>query len=112
VFAPISLWKSGVIGEVERYFVNALADEGGTFVERLHYQMAPSGAWAKQLLSEMLWLMLLCPSNIGAARKREDVSLVWGWSGNDVPESEWLNDDVLGGIGNAGQGFNHNRDCV
>lgn len=109
VFTEKPLWRTEIIAEVERFFVNALSDAEGTFLEKLQTQMAPSGNAAKELLSEMLWFMLLCPSNITPNKKREDILLVWSWSGSPLPNSEWLTDEVLRGIGSGGQGFNQNR---
>jgi hypothetical protein len=62
-------------------------------------------------MSEMTWLMLLCPSNILGPKKRADVSMVWGWSGESIPRSAsaYLTDEVLSGIGSAGPGFNNHR---
>jgi 5-methylcytosine-specific restriction protein B len=59
----------------------------------------------------MLWLLLLCPSNTGPAKKRSTVEEVWRWSGEELPSAAGtcLADHVLGGIGSAGPGFNNHR---
>jgi 5-methylcytosine-specific restriction enzyme B len=109
VLSDASLWSLDNLGAIEQYFVNALIDEEGTFLEKLQNQMAPAPPTAKQLLAEMLWFMLLCPSSISPQTKREHVQLVWSWSGQQLGTSQWLRDDTLSGVGSAGQGFNQNR---
>ena len=53
-------------------------------------------------MAELLWVLLLFPSNIGALKKRETVREVWAWSNEALPESQpMLADDVLDGIGTA-----------
>jgi 5-methylcytosine-specific restriction enzyme B len=86
-------------------------DEGeGTFHEKLQQQLAPAGAEAIQLAAELMWLLYLCPRTIKAPRKRHTLQTIWGWSGEVFPaESYYLSDEVLGGIGSAGPGFNQNQ---
>ena len=58
-------------------------------------------------MAEFLWLLLLFPSNIGAASKRDTVREVWSWSGDDLlAEHPLLSDPVLGGLGSAGTAYN------
>ena len=50
---------------------------------------------------------LLFPSNIGAAKKRENVLEIWSWSGEDLNAAHpLLADGVLEGIGSAGTAYN------
>ena len=52
----------------------------------------------------------LCPSNIGADKKREGIQTIWDWSGSELDlVHPLLGDDVLGGIGSGGTGYNTNR---
>ncbi len=54
--------------------------------------------------------MLLCPSNIGIANKRETVETIWSWSDESFDRhSRWLSDAVLTGAGSAGTAFNTQR---
>ena len=86
-------------------------DEGeGNFITKFEHQLEGRPHQAKQLAAEMMWFMLLCPSNIGADNKRETFSTIWEWSGAEVPSSSpWLSDEVLRGIGSAGTAFNTHR---
>ncbi|SET87865.1 5-methylcytosine-specific restriction enzyme B [Oceanicella actignis] len=61
-------------------------------------------------MAESLWLTLLFPSNVGAAKKRENVLEIWSWSGEDLNATHpLLADGVLGGIGSAGTAYNTHR---
>ncbi|MDP3842657.1 MAG: AAA family ATPase [Oxalobacteraceae bacterium] len=74
-------------------------------------QLAPADPAVKQLAAEMNWLMLLCPSNTLAPKKREIVNEIWRWSKESMPDSaaDMLSDEVLRGIGSGGPGFNNYR---
>jgi 5-methylcytosine-specific restriction protein B len=37
------------------------------------------------------------------------VETIWSWSGERLPETEWVSEGVLTGIGSAGPGFNQNQ---
>lgn len=80
------------------------------FYEKLWVQLGPTTSGVVQLVAEMLWLMFLCPCNIGKLKKRESIESIWECSGKTFPEgSEWIRDDVLSGVGSTGIGFNANR---
>ena len=105
-----SLWKMETLQSLETYFINQPDEGEGNFFEKLQTQLQPTGPEVKQLAAEILWVMLLCPSNIKETKKREGIQTIWSWSENLFPEdSPWLNDDVLAGIGSAGTGYNTNR---
>jgi 5-methylcytosine-specific restriction protein B len=44
----------------------------------------------KQLAAEMLWILLLFPSNISGKKKRETVLEIWSWSGKPLDNQHWL----------------------
>src|SRR5690606_3857850 len=63
-----------------------------------------------QLMAECLWLLLLFPSNVSAAKKRENVLEIWSWSNEELDASHPLiADAVLEGIGSAGTAYNTPR---
>jgi 5-methylcytosine-specific restriction protein B len=65
---------------------------------------------AQQLTAEMLWALLLFPSNMRAKTKRQQVRDIWGLSGRQLPSDlPLLGDEVLAGIGSGGPGFNNYR---
>lgn len=110
VLSENSLWQLPHLEALEKYFI-AQPDEGeGSFLEKLKEQLKSTAGDVKKLAAEMLWLMFLCPSNIGPTSKREVIGQVWSWSGDQVPaESPWLSDEVLRGVGSSGTSFNTNR---
>ncbi len=110
VIARGAIWTLSNLETLEQHFVNQSVEGGRDFFEKLEIQLDPVEPRVKQLAAEMLWFMLLCPSNIRQSKKRENIKRIWGWSGETFPEdSEWITDDVLGGAGSAGISFNTNR---
>lgn len=110
VFSDQPIWRLEHIRSLETYFSNNLDTGEGDFFDKLEVQLATCAPEVKQLAAEMLWLMLLCPSNIGAAKKRESVLRVWAWSGSTLAvDHELLSDQVLVGVGSGGTSFNTNR---
>jgi 5-methylcytosine-specific restriction enzyme B len=110
VFSERALWRSEHLEAIERHYVNAIDETDRTFLEKLKEQLAPTTPETKELVAEMLWVMLLCPSNITAEKKQEDVTLVWSWSGQALAEDlPWLSNETLKGVGSTGQSFSYNR---
>ena len=110
VFGEKSLWKMEHFESLNQYFANQLDDGAGNFFEKLSNQLAPTVPEVKQLAAEILWVMFLCPSNIGKEKKREGILTIWGWSEEPLPEnSRWLSDAILAGIGSGGVSYNTNR---
>jgi 5-methylcytosine-specific restriction protein B len=110
VFSERALWRLEYLEAIEQYYVNKIDETDRTFLEKLKEQLTPTAPETNELVAEMLWVMLLCPSNIRAEKKREDVNLVWSWSGQELPgDLPWLSNQTLEGIGSAGQSFSFNR---
>jgi 5-methylcytosine-specific restriction enzyme B len=106
VFSIASLWTMNNLGEVKKYFVNQQDEGEGNFQEKLKVQLEAASSATKQLVSEMMWLMLLCPDNIGFNAKLDAIRPVWDWSGQPFPEdSRWTKPDVLNGIGSGGVSY-------
>jgi MoxR-like ATPase len=111
VFGDKPLWTQAGIAALNTYFVENPDPNGRNFIEKLREQLAPTEPEVKQLAAEMMWAMLLCPSNTSAARKREIINAIWRWS-DETPLSAatpYLSDDVLAGIGSGGPGYNNHR---
>ena len=77
------------------------------FLDKLKSLLSESGKpEISQLAAEIYWFMLLCPRDRSESAKRELVKDIWKISERPFPEdSEWLKDDILGGIGRGGIGF-------
>lgn len=109
VFNQEILWSSKHIAALDKYFVNNLDLGEGDFFEKLEAQLKPVDKGTKQLAAEMLWVMLLCPSNIGSAKKRESIERIWSWSGETLESNHsLLVNSILNGVGSSGTSFNTN----
>lgn len=109
-FSDDAVWTSPHIDALNQYFVNNLDEGEGDFFSKLEAQIAPTTPEVKQLAAEMMWIMLLCPSNIGPDKKRESVKRIWEWSAKPFQAGDELfGDEVLSGIGSAGTSYNTNR---
>ncbi len=110
IFSDKNLWTPENITALDAYFVNNLDEGEGDFFDKLETQIAPTAPEVKMLAAEMLWFMLLCPSNIGAEKKRESIERIWAWSGEGFdPDPTLYSDEILSGIGSSGTSFNTNR---
>jgi 5-methylcytosine-specific restriction enzyme B len=73
---------------------------------KLKRQLAKASPQAQQLCAEILWVMNLFPSNIGAEAKQVAIRDAWSWSGQELrPDHPMLNRELLSGLGSAGPGF-------
>jgi hypothetical protein len=110
MFSSEPLWTGEVIQELRAAFVDNPDTGDASFAEKLKKQLATTSASAGRLMAEMLWAVLAFPSNIKADTKRSQVSSVWSWSNEELPASHaMLRDEVLEGVGSAGQGYNNHR---
>ena len=110
VFTEKRLWTPQSLAALDQFYVRRPDEGDGTFHEKLQQQLSPAGVEPIQLASELMWLLYLCPRTIKAPRKRHTLQTIWGWSGEVFPaDSANLSDEVLGGIGSAGPGFNQNQ---
>jgi len=110
VFSESKLWTKENVALLDKYFVNNLDEGEGDFFDKLERQLEETVSDVKKLAAEMLWLMLICPSNIGAETKRAGISRIWGWSGDSLDEKHPLvSNKVLNGIGSSGTSFNTSR---
>ena len=101
------LWTASHIDELVEAFVrNPIDTPGISFLEKLKQQLSTCAPEVKQLMAEVLYVLTLFQSNMRPATKRELVSTVWSWSGTALPaDHPFLEDGVLGGIGNPGVAF-------
>ncbi|HFS0969406.1 TPA: AAA family ATPase [Pseudomonas aeruginosa] len=110
LFAVGPRWTSDLLGELQQRFVESPDESAAIFLEKLKGQLAAASPEAIQLMAEVLWVVMLFQSNVKPTKKRENIKQVWSWSGSDFPANHPLiADDVLEGLGSAGQGFNRYR---
>lgn len=105
-----NLWTTDLLGELDQRFVKNLDAGKGDFLSKLKVQLSEGSPDCRRLMAESLWLTLLFPSNVGAAKKRENVLEIWSWSGEELNATHpLLADGVLEGIGSAGTAYNTHR---
>lgn len=110
VFSTNPLWTSSLVAEVASAFVDHPDFGGDDFMTKLKRQMRSASHSAQWLMAEMLWSLLLFPSNMKARTKRRQVCDIWALSGQTQAENHpLLRDQVLVGIGSGGPGFNNYR---
>lgn len=106
VFNRGEVWTQANLEVLKEHYVDQLDQGQGNFLEKLKSQLEPTAPVVKMLAAEMIWLMYLCPGNIGVPKKKGDIKQIWEWANDPVPvDSEWLTDDALNGIGSGGPGF-------
>lgn len=106
IFDEESLWTTENLAQLDLYFVRNLDEGDGGFYEKLDKQLAPADPAARKLMAELLWVLYLFPSNLGAKSKRDGVVRVWQLSGDALDaEHPMLADGVLAGIGSGGMAF-------
>jgi hypothetical protein len=108
LFGATPLWTPELVEEVFHAFVEHPDTGPDDFITKLKRQMAPASPSAQCLVAEMLWALLLFPSNIKANTKLKQIRVIWAMSGRP-PQSEMNDDPVLSGIGSGGTGFNAHR---
>lgn len=110
ILSSNSLWTEKAVQDVRYAFVDHPDTGPDDFMTKLKKQMAPASSQAQQLMAEMLWALLLFPSNMKPNTKRQQIRDLWELSGHTLPTAgEILSDDVLKGIGSGGPGFNNYR---
>lgn len=105
-----SLWKLPLIEELRSAFVDQPDEGDDDFMTKLRGQMKAASPAGRQLMAEMMWALLLFPSNIGPEKKRQHVQEIWSWSDELLPPNNpMLESLVLKGVGSAGTAYNNLR---
>jgi hypothetical protein len=103
-------WTTSYVTVLIEAFVERPDPGDDDFMTKLKGQMKGASPPVQQLMAEMLWALLLFPSNMKPRTKYQQVREVWALSGQQLPGNHPLLDDkVLAGIGSGGPGFNTYR---
>jgi len=81
MFCPEHLWTAALADEVHHAFVGHPDFGPDGFVTKLNGQMKVASQPAQRLMAEILWALLLFPSNLKARTKRQQVRDMWALSG-------------------------------
>lgn len=106
-----SLWTAEHFAELQRTYVQNLDEGEGKFFEKLKVQLSDATADAHCLMSELIWLLYAFQrGDVSPPTKDRKVRDVWSWSGQDLQQDvAALTEQVLHGVGRAGQGYNNNK---
>jgi 5-methylcytosine-specific restriction protein B len=108
IFGYDRLWSIENLEQLHKFYVENLDLGEGTFYVKLNEQLKNATENAKLLAAELIWLILLFPSNIGLNKKRDHISLVLSWAGKAIDTNNpAFSDSVLIGIGSGGPGINY-----
>lgn len=105
-----NLWTAENADRLQSGFVERPDSGSDDFMTKLERQLSDTGPQAQQLMAEMMWALLLFPSNIGEEVKRVHVQRIWSWSGESMRGTHvMLADSVLCGVGSSGTAYNNLR---
>ncbi len=99
------LWGGPVFKELRSAIRTEARDPDLSFLERLRVQLQEAPPEAIRLAAEMLLVMHLLPTNVGAKRKREEILAVWSWSGETVSLPGVVSAALENPIANPGQAY-------
>jgi hypothetical protein len=107
IFSSTSLWTLQNLQQLHSLFVDNPILGKQKFYDKLHIQIANGSSDVKKLAAEALWVLFLIVSEtvLGADTKRERITNLWNLSGENLPSSPNLHDDVLRGLANPGIAF-------
>lgn len=104
-----TLWTAEHTAELMKHFVESPDTSKRSFEAKLEDQLGRVSPGARQLCAEMIWVMMLFPSNIKQNTKTALVRKVWGWSGVPLTDPRGALGSLAAGIGSGGPGYNNYR---
>jgi 5-methylcytosine-specific restriction enzyme B len=103
IFTEKPLWAAPLVDEVYHAFADHPDLGADDFMTKLKGQIGAASHTAQQLAAEMLWVLLLFPTNMKASSKRRQIAELWAMAGQGLPDSHpMMLDAVLFGIGSGG----------
>ena len=105
LFSGETLWSLHNVRELKRYFIeNPIEGADRTFIDKLKEQLNSAPVEVIRLTAEVVWFLQLFPNSsaIKPQTKRTQIKEVWEWSGSNLPESPYLSDRTLMGVGKPG----------
>ncbi len=112
LFGDENLWTLDNVQELRRRVIeNPMEGTGLSFIDKLKEQLKSASPQIKQLAAEVLWFLYLFPLGIGPytsvrpETKRKNIKQVWKWSGFGLPNSNYLTEQTLRGVGNPGPAY-------
>jgi MoxR-like ATPase len=114
IFTGEPIWTATYVQELVTHFVQQPDTGEGGFLDKFRQQLATASQSARKLAAEMLWVMMLFPSNITRSHKTNLVAAVWEWSGEPFDREHPLVEQGFtnafgSGIGSGGMSYNSRR---
>src|SRR5690606_7233428 len=109
LFGDDSIWTAANLEEFTRAFIDHPDEGDDNFQTKLLNQLKDCSQPAKLLTAELMWVLLLFPTNINTETKRQQLLELTTWAGQPLTEHPLLTDSVLAGIGSAGTAYNAQR---
>ena len=113
LFDDESLWTLENIRDLKGQFQgNPIDGADRTFFDKLREQLEGAPGEVVRLAAEVVWLLVLFPISRSTRpdTKREQIREVWGWSGTELPDTSFLADEALMGVGHPGTAYLARRD--
>lgn len=106
-----ALWTLDNLRDLHQRFTDNPLEGARDFIDKLQEQLDGAPGPVVRLAAEALWFLFLFPSQrlMKAETKRDLIGRVWGWSGALVPDSVFLDDAHLHGVGHPGTAYNTHR---
>ena len=107
VLSDQALWTLPNLSDLLQRYAGHPIEGKRDFLDKLQEQLGGAPADTMQLAAEVLWFLHLFPSSrtVLASTKREQILKVWSWSGAPAPDSRFLDDAHLHGVGNPGTAY-------
>ena len=108
VFTDKNLWTKEIVDDCVKHFVDTLAEPiEANFLPMFERQLANASPQTTQLFAEMFWLIEVVESRPPLEKRRGYIAEVWSWSGETLPDSDFLQDKYMHGIANHSVGLKH-----
>lgn len=103
------LWTPSNFEHLIESYVKKPDDRDTSFFAKLENQITACPPSSVALMAEIYWAVQLAPTNLKSATKADNVKLIWQFNPfEDFPDdSEFLQQEVLAGLGSAGPGYNN-----
>ncbi|MBN8959190.1 MAG: hypothetical protein J0H17_21935 [Rhizobiales bacterium] len=108
IFTDRALWTLANLETLLGLFAgNPIVGSSRDFLDKLSEQLKDASRPVIQVAAEAIWFLLLFPSpnSMKAETKREAVRQIWSWSKEELPNSPYLNDAHLHGVGHPGTAY-------
>jgi 5-methylcytosine-specific restriction enzyme B len=108
MFTDEQLWTIQYLSELDTHFIQNPDQGSDDFLTKFQRQLENTSQGAKKLAGEMMWIILLFPSQdqISTDKKREIIKRIYDWSKQTISDDhKLLSDQMLCGIGSSGTSY-------